>query len=137
MKKTNTLPISPVRKALFFFCTECGVYFLNVSLLTKVIFFPTHKYKRLYTEKSSPHVYADILNFRTKFVIFEQFFIHPERNHKNPSLYKEGFVFRLCSVSIRTEPPIFVYTNCPEVPLSANINTGTEPLMVMSLQRKS
>lgn len=35
MKKTNTLPISPVRKALFFFCTECGVYFFNVSLWIK------------------------------------------------------------------------------------------------------
>ena len=62
-------------KALFFFCTTwCGVYLLNVSLWTKVIFCPTHKYKRLYTEKSSPHVYADILNFRINFVIFEQFF---------------------------------------------------------------
>ena len=49
MKKTNTLPISPVRKALFFFCTECGRVSFQLLPVDQVIFCPTHKYKRLYT----------------------------------------------------------------------------------------
>ena len=84
----------PCVKPCSFSAQRCGVYLFNVSLRTKVIFCPTHKYIRLYTEKSSPLVYADILNFRINFVIFEQFCIFPLRKHKNsPSLYKEGLTF--------------------------------------------
>ena len=71
-----------------------GVYLSNVTLRTKAIFCPTHKYKRMYTEKSSTHVYADILNFRINFVVFEQFLhiLYATEGKTPPYLYKEGSI---------------------------------------------
>ena len=63
----------PVRKPCSFSAPSTACIFQRLPV-DQVIFCPTHKYIRLYTEKSSPHVYADILNFRINFVIFEQFF---------------------------------------------------------------
>lgn len=81
----------PCVKPCSFSAQRCGVYLSNVTLRTKAIFCPTHKYKRMYTEKSSTHVYADILNFCINFVVFEQFFhILRATERKTPPFIRKG-----------------------------------------------
>lgn len=73
-EKTNTLPFSCVHESPVFDLHTGGVYPFQTSLpVDRVIFCPTHKYKRKGSEKSTPIPHADILNLPVNFVIFEQF----------------------------------------------------------------
>lgn len=73
-RKNKYTADSCVRESPVFDLHTGGVYPFQTSLpVDRVIFCPTHKYKRKGSKKSTPIPYADILNLSINFVIFEQF----------------------------------------------------------------